>query len=98
MEDKTITLAMVNSGCFQALHVRSVTNLCHRKTAHQSPRGGIWQIFAMMVFGAESLDASCEKTKLDSKLDDQADIVEGECFECRDELGQIFFPSDANVA
>ncbi len=71
-----------------------MTDLGHRKTAHQRPRCGIRQIFLMVVFGAESLDASGEKTKLDSKLDDQADVVKGECFECRDELGKILFPSD----
>src|ERR1700720_2283916 len=47
-----------------------------------------------MVFGAKPLDTSGEKAKLDSQFYHQAEIMEGECFKCRDGFRKVFFPTD----
>src|ERR1700722_5314094 len=70
-----------------------MTDLCHGKTAQQSGRDSIRQIFLVMVIRAKPLNASGEKTELNPQLDDQADIMEGERFEGRYKFRKIFLSS-----
>ena len=70
-----------------------MTDLRHGETAHQLCCRGIWQIFLVMVFAAELLNASREKTKLHAQLNNEANIVECERFKRRHKLGNILVAS-----
>ena len=48
----------------------------------------------MVIFSAETLNATGEKPELNTQLDHQADVMEGQRFERRDKLGQIIFSAD----
>jgi len=58
VDDELFVGGIVNRSRFERLYVGTVTNLGHCKTTHQLARGCIDQIFAMMRFCSEALNAS----------------------------------------
>src|SRR4030081_449296 len=69
VDDELFGGGIGNRSRFERLYVGTVTNLGHCKTTHQLARGCIDQIFAMMRFCSEALNASGEQTKLYPELD-----------------------------
>ncbi len=68
VDDELFVGGIVSRGRFQRLNIGPVTNLGHRETTHQLARGCVGQVFAVMRFGAQALNASGEQTKLYPKL------------------------------
>src|SRR5258708_35530918 len=94
VDDELFVGGIVNRGRFQRLNIGPVTNLGHCETTHQLARGCIDQVFAVMRFGAQAVNASGEQAKLYPELNHEAEVVKSERLARSHELCRILFTAN----
>ncbi len=78
MDHEGSIFVIVDGSGKYTFYVGAVSGLCHGKAAGQFQRADVLQVFLMMFFSAQEVNAHSPEAKLHSKLDHHAQVVVAE--------------------
>src|SRR5688572_28181729 len=84
---------LIRCRCFNPANIGSVTCFCHGETTGYLKRTDSLDIFFMMLFCSQEINAHSPKSKLHAELDHQAEIVVTQRFHNREVCSHIPAPT-----